>query len=69
MQGLLEKNRRVALSMQDFGGFMCSTNQYIYYLLWYRDGGMNTGHLTMTGWTEFTHVYFEGRGAFTVSLG
>jgi hypothetical protein len=52
MQKLLEKNRRVALSMQDFNGFMRSTNQYIYYLLWYRDGGMNTGHLTMTGWTD-----------------
>jgi hypothetical protein len=52
MQKLLEKNRRVALSMQDFNGFMRSTNQYIYYLLWYRDGGMNTGHLTMAGWTD-----------------
>jgi hypothetical protein len=51
MQTLLEKNRRIALSMQDVNGFMRSTNKYIYYLLWYRDGGMNTAHLTMSGWT------------------
>ncbi len=52
MQKLLKKSRRVALSMQDFKGFMRSTNQYIYYLLWYRDGGMNTGHITYTGWVN-----------------
>lgn len=52
MQKVLDISRRVALSMQDFDGFMRSTNQYIYYLLWYRDGGMNTGHITYTGWTE-----------------
>lgn len=52
MQKLLEKGRRTALSMQDFEGFMRSTNQYIYYLLWFRDGGMNAGHLAYTGWLE-----------------
>ena len=52
MQRLLDRNRRIALSMQDVNGFMRSTNQYIYYLLWYRDGGMNTAHLTMSGWTH-----------------
>ena len=52
MQKLLEKNRRIVLSMQDEGGFMRSTSKYIYYLLWYRDGGMNTAHLAMSGWTE-----------------
>jgi hypothetical protein len=52
MQKLLDINRRVALSMQDFNGPMRSTNQYIYYLLWYRDGGMNTAHLAMAGWTD-----------------
>ncbi len=52
MQKLLDKSRRCALSMQDFEGFMRSTNQYIYYLLWFRDGGMNTGHINQTGWTE-----------------
>ncbi|MDZ7725332.1 MAG: hypothetical protein U5R06_21565 [candidate division KSB1 bacterium] len=51
MQKLLEKNRRIALSMQD-GGFMRSTNQYIYYLLWYRDGGMNTSHICYSGWAD-----------------
>ncbi len=51
MQKLLEKNKRIALSMQD-GGFMRSTNQYIYYLLWYRDGGMNTSHLCYSGWPK-----------------
>ena len=54
MQKVLDISRRVALSMQDFGGFMRSTNQYIYYLLWFRDGGMNTGHMTYTGWTKPT---------------
>jgi hypothetical protein len=52
MQRLLEVNRRFALSMQDEGGFMRSTNQYIYYLLWFRDGGMNTAHLAMAGWPD-----------------
>jgi hypothetical protein len=52
MQKLLDRNRRVALSMQDLDGPMRSTNQYIYYLLWYRDGGMNTAHLAMTGWID-----------------
>ena len=50
MQKLLDINKRIALSMQDEKGFMRSTNQYIYYLLWYRDGGMNTSHLALTGW-------------------
>ncbi len=50
MQKLLNISRRVALSMQDFDGFMRSTNQYIYYLMWYRDGGMNASHLSYSGW-------------------
>jgi hypothetical protein len=60
MQKLLEKSRRVALSMQPFKGFMRSTNQYIYYLLWYRDGGMNTSHIAYSGWTEpaYHHTKF-----------
>ncbi|MDZ7377036.1 MAG: hypothetical protein ONB13_10485 [candidate division KSB1 bacterium] len=60
MQKLLDKSRRVALSMQAFKGFMRSTNQYIYYLLWYRDGGMNTAHLTYSGWPQpaFDHTKF-----------
>lgn len=52
MQKLLNISRRVAISMQDFKGFMRSTNQYIYYLLWYRDGGMNTSHICYSGWTQ-----------------
>lgn len=52
MQKLLDKNRRVALCMQDEHGFMRSTSQYIYYLLWYRDGGKNTAHLAQSGWIE-----------------
>ena len=60
MQKLLDKSRRLALSMQSFKGFMRSTNQYIYYLLWYRDGGMNTSHLTYSGWSHpaFDHTRF-----------
>jgi hypothetical protein len=50
MQKLLDLNRRIALSMQDEHGFMRSTSQFIYYLLWFRDGGMNTAHLAQTGW-------------------
>ncbi len=49
MQKLLDINRRIAISMQD-GGFMRSTNQYIYYLMWFRDGGMNTSHICYSGW-------------------
>ncbi|MFA9389627.1 MAG: hypothetical protein ACERKD_07455 [Prolixibacteraceae bacterium] len=52
MQKLLDKSRRVALSMQDFNGIMRSTNQYIYYLMWFRDGGMNTAHLAYSGWSK-----------------
>jgi len=52
MQKLMDISRRVAISMQDFKGFMRSTNQYIYYLLWYRDGGMNASHLGYSGWIE-----------------
>lgn len=52
MQKLLDKSRRVAISMQDFKGFMRSTNQYIYYLLWYRDGGMNVSHISYSGWAQ-----------------
>jgi hypothetical protein len=52
MQKLLDVSRRVALSMQDERGFMRSTSQYIYYLLWFRDGGMNTSHLALSGWTQ-----------------
>jgi len=60
MQKLLDKSRRVALSMQNYKGFMRSTNQYIYYLLWYRDGGMNTSHLSYSGWPQpaFDHTRF-----------
>jgi hypothetical protein len=50
MQKLLDINKRVAYSMQDEKGFMRSTNQYIYYLLWYRDGGMDATHIGYTGW-------------------
>jgi hypothetical protein len=49
LQKVLEVNRAVALSMQD-GGAMRSTSQYIYYLLWVRDGGMNTSTLGLSGW-------------------
>jgi len=50
MQKLLEINKRIALNMQDEKGPMRSTNQYIYYLIWTRDGGLNTSHICMTGW-------------------
>jgi hypothetical protein len=59
MQKMLDLNKRFALSMQDFKGFMRSTNQYIYYLLWYRDGGMNTAHLSYTGWLETLHDHVK----------
>ncbi len=52
MQKLLETGRRTALSMQAYKGFMRSTNQYIYYLLWYRDGGMNVSHICYSGWPQ-----------------
>ena len=50
MQKLLDINKRIAYAMQDEKGFMRSTNQYIYYLLWFRDGGMDATHIGYTGW-------------------
>lgn len=50
MQKLLDVNKRIALAMQDERGAMRSTNQYIYYLIWNRDGGMNTSHFALSGW-------------------
>lgn len=50
MQKLLDINKRIALAMQDERGAMRSTNQYIYYLIWNRDGGMNTSHFALSGW-------------------
>ncbi|MGB9747975.1 MAG: hypothetical protein ACPLXM_13700 [Bacteroidales bacterium] len=50
MQKLLDVNKRIALSMQDERGAMRSTNKYIYYLIWNRDGGMNTAHFALSGW-------------------
>jgi len=52
MQKLLDINKRIALNMQDEKGVMRSTNQFIYYLIWTRDGGMNTSHICMSGWSN-----------------
>ena len=50
MQKLLDINKRIAYAMQDEKGAMRSTNQYIYYLIWFRDGGMDATHIGYTGW-------------------
>ncbi|NJM15260.1 MAG: hypothetical protein HC896_07685 [Bacteroidales bacterium] len=55
MQKLLDISRRLALSMQNIDGFMRSTNQYIYYLLWFRDNGMNISHIGYSGWPQITY--------------
>ena len=52
MQKLLDINRRIVLSMQDIKGFIRTTNQYIYYLLWFRDGGIDTALTAYTGWVN-----------------
>jgi hypothetical protein len=52
MQKLLAVNKRVVHSLQDFSGIMRTTSQYIYYLLWYRDAGVNSTFLSYTGWAE-----------------
>lgn len=52
IQKLIDVNKETALSMQDYNGFLRSTNQFIYYLTWTRDGGMNATHLAFTGWAE-----------------
>lgn len=52
MQKLLDINKRIALNMQDEKGVMRSTNQYIYYLIWVRDGGMNASHICLSGWSN-----------------
>ena len=50
LQKLIDINKRYALSVQDKKGLMRSAIQYIYYLLWYRDNGMNVNHLAYSGW-------------------
>ncbi|TAH25740.1 MAG: hypothetical protein EAZ07_06090 [Cytophagales bacterium] len=50
LQKLIDINKRYALSVQDKKGLMRSAIQYIYYLLWYRDNGMNVNHLSYSGW-------------------
>jgi hypothetical protein len=55
MQKLLEKGRRTALSLWNYKGLMRSTNQYIYYLQWIRDAGMNVSHICKTGWPQPAH--------------
>ncbi|HEX8545423.1 MAG TPA: hypothetical protein VF691_00600, partial [Cytophagaceae bacterium] len=50
LQTLLDINKRYALSVQDKKGLMRSAVQYIYYLLWFRDNGMNVNHLAYSGW-------------------
>ncbi len=52
MQKLLEMNKRIALNMQDEKGLMRTTSQYIYYLTWTRDGGLNTSNFCMSGWSN-----------------
>ena len=52
MQKLMEVNKRIALNMQDEKGAMRTTSQYIYYLIWTRDGGLNTSNLSIAGWSN-----------------
>lgn len=50
LQKLIDVNKRYALSVQDKKGLMRSAVQYIYYLLWLRDNGMNVNHFAYSGW-------------------
>ncbi len=52
LQILSDLNRRIAWSMQDENGAMRSSSKYIYYLIWFRDGGMNTANLARSGWVD-----------------
>ncbi|HYW95607.1 MAG TPA: hypothetical protein VE870_08475, partial [Bacteroidales bacterium] len=52
LQEISDLNRKIAWSMQDENGAMRSSSKYIYYLIWFRDGGMNTAHLAHSGWTD-----------------
>jgi len=52
MQKLIDVNKRVAISLQDFSGIMRTTTQYIYYLLWYRDAGVNSTYLSYSGMAD-----------------
>ncbi|MGF1450751.1 MAG: hypothetical protein ACFB21_01590 [Opitutales bacterium] len=52
MQELLERNRRIALSLQTFEGPMRTCSQFIYYLIWIRDAAVNSLYLSSTGWLE-----------------
>jgi len=52
MQELLDRNRRIALSLQTFEGPMRTCSQFIYYLIWVRDAAVNSLYLSSTGWLE-----------------
>ncbi len=52
LQTISDLNRKIAWSMQDENGAMRSSSKYIYYLIWFRDGGMNTAHLARSGWVD-----------------
>lgn len=52
MQKLLDLNKRIAFNMQDEKGLMRTTSQYIYYLIWTRDGGLNTANFCRSGWSQ-----------------
>lgn len=52
MQKLLDVNKRVVHSLQDLSGIMRTTSQYIYYLLWYRDAGVNSTYLSYSGMAD-----------------
>jgi len=54
LQKVLDVNLPIALSMQD-GGALRSCSQYIYYLIWIRDGGMNSSSLGLSGWLNPAH--------------
>lgn len=52
LEKLMDMNRRIWFSMQDYGGPIRASIKEIYYLIWVRDGGMATSFIANSGWAE-----------------
>jgi len=59
LQKLLDINKRTLHSMQDESGAIRASIQYIYYLIWVRDGGMLSSYLANSGWLEPLSTWTE----------
>jgi len=52
LQKLIDMNKRIFISMQDESGAIRASMQYIYYLIWVRDGGMSGALMAGSGFVD-----------------